>query len=171
MDLDIKKQLKNPLFYYIAVPAAMGIWALTAGALFFPKAVGNWKDSEEEYKTAQELMAQIIAIEPQRLAYKAEKGAEIGVFDFTQVINEFATAFSIPSANFTLNTRGETRRAGKRARSAALSIKSIDVEKTAKFLSTMLIRWPDLQCEMMSIEKLPQGKNNWKVDMTLTYYY
>lgn len=171
MDLDIKKHLKNPLFYYIAVPVVMGVWALVAGAVLFPKAVSNWKESQEEYKTAQDLMAQIIAIEPQRLAYKAEKGAQIGVFDFTAVINEFATSFSIPSANFTLNTRGETRRAGKRARSAVLSIKSIDIEKMTKFLSTMLIRWPDLQCEIMSIEKLPQGKDNWKVDMTLTYYY
>jgi len=171
MDIDIKKYIKSPLFYYIAVPAVMGIWAFVAGVVFYPKAVSSWKESQEEYKTAQDLMAQIIAIEPQRLAYKAEKGSQIGVFDFTQVINEFATTFSISSANFTLNTRGETRRAGKRARSAVLSIKSIDIEKTTKFLSTLLIRWPDLQCEILSIEKLPQGKDNWKVDMTLTYYY
>ncbi len=171
MDLDIKKHIKNPLFYYIAVPAVMGLWAFAAGVIFYPKAVSNWKDSREEYKTAQDLMAQIVAIEPQRLAYKAEKGTQVGVFDFTQVINEFATTFSIPSSNFTLNTRGETKRSGKRARSAQFSVKSIDIERLTKFLSTMLIRWPDLQCEIMSIEKLPQGKNNWKVDMTLTYYY
>lgn len=171
MDTEIKKYIKNPLFYYIAIPAVMALWAFLAGIIFYPKAVTNWKDSEEEFKAAQELMKQIIAIEPQRLAYKAEKGTEVGVFDFTQVINEFATTFSIPTSDFTLNTRGETRRSGKRARSAVLSIKSVDIEKTSKFLSTMLIRWPDLQCEVMGIEKQAPGKDNWKVDMTLTYYY
>jgi hypothetical protein len=87
------------------------------------------------------------------------------------VINEFASLFSIRTSDFTINTRGETRRAGKRAQSAVLSIKTIDIERMAKFLSTLLIRWPDLQCEILSLDKLPQGKNNWKVDMTLTYYY
>ena len=167
----MKKYLKNPFFYYAVIPAVAGIWAVAAGMVFYPRASSSLQDSQAEYKAAEELLAQIIAVEPQRLVYKQEKGTAVVDFDFTQVVNEFASLFSIPSSNFTLNTRGETRRAGKRARSAVLSIKTIDVEKTTKFLSTMLIRWPDLQCEILSLDKLPQGKNNWKVDMTLTYYY
>ena len=166
----MKKYLRNPFFYYALIPVLAGLWAVSAGLVFYPRAVSSLQEGQDEYKTAQELLAQIVAIEPQRLAYKQEKGVS-GDFDFTKVVNEFATVFSIPSSNFTLNTRGETKRAGKRARSAVLSIKSIDIEKTAKFLSTMLIRWPELQCEILSLEKLPQGKNNWKVDMTLTCYY
>jgi hypothetical protein len=167
----MKKYLNNPVFYYIALPAAACLWAALAGLVFYPRATSSWQESQAEYNAAEELLAQIIAVEPQRLAYKQEKGTAVVDFDFTQVINEFASLFSIPSSNFTLNTRGEIRKAGKRARSAVLSIKTIDIEKTTKFLSTMLIRWPDLQCEILSLDKLPQGKNNWKVDMTLTYYY
>ncbi len=167
----MKDYLKNPLFYYIAVPVILGVWAIAAGAVFYPRSVTAWQEGQDEYKTAEELLAQIIAIEPQRTIHKQQKGSTDGDFDFTQVVNEFAAAFSIPPANFTLNTRGETRRAGKRARSATLSIRTIDVEKASKFLSTMLIRWPDLQCENLTLEKLPQGKDNWRVDMTLTYYY
>lgn len=167
----MKAYLKNRVFYYIAVPSVLGIWAIAAGAVFYPRAVASWQQEKDEYAVAQDLLGQIVAIEPQRLTHQQEKGAASGDFDFTQVVNEFASAFSIPPANFTLNTRGETRRAGKRARSAALSIRTIDIEKASKFLSTMLIRWPDLQCESMTLEKLPQGKNNWRVDMTLTYYY
>ena len=167
----MKEYLKNPFFYYIAIPAILGIWAITAGAVLYPRATTSWQMNEEDYVNAQELLTQIIAIEPQRLTHQQKEGGVTGDFDFTQVVNEFASLFSIPPANFTLNTRGETRRAGKRARSATLSIRTIDVEKTAMFLSTMLIRWPDLQCENLTLEKLPQGKNNWRVDMTLTYYY
>ena len=167
----MKKYLNNPFFYYIAVPAAACIWAAAAGLVFYPRASTSWQDSQAEYEAAQELMAQIIAVEPQRLAFKQEKGTAVVDFGFTQVINEFASLFSIRTSDFTINTRGPTRRAGKLAQSAVLSIKTIDIERMAKFLSTLLIRWPDLQCEILSLDKLPQGKNNWKVDMTLTYYY
>jgi hypothetical protein len=167
----MKDYLKNPMFYYIAVPVVLCVWAILAGAVFYPRAVTAWTNGQEEYKIAQELLAQIIAIEPQRLTHKQEQGSSGGDFDFTKVVNDFAAAFSIPPANFTLNTRGETKRAGKRARPATLSIRTIDIEKMSKFLSVMLIRWPDLQCESLTLEKLPQGKNEWRIDMTLTYYY
>jgi hypothetical protein len=166
----MKDYLKNPRFYYFVVPLLAAVWAIAAGAVFYPRAVASWQEKQAEYKTAEEILAQIIAIEPQRLAFKQEKGTS-GDFNFTQVINDFTTLFSIPSSNFTLNTRGETKRAGKRAQSTVLSIKTIDIEKLSKFLSAMLIRWPDLQCEIFNLDKLPQGKNSWKVDMTLTYYY
>ena len=168
----MKKYLENPLFYYILVPVIAGIWAIAAAVIFYPRAVVALQESKEEYTATQELLAQIVAIEPQRLAYQKEKGSGgSGDFDFTRVINEFATLFSIPSADFTLNTRGETRRAGKRAQSAVLAIKTIDIEKRTKFLSGRLVRWPELQCETLNLEKIAPGKNNWKAEMTLTYYF
>lgn len=167
----MKEYIKNPLFYYVAVPSLLGIWAIAAGVIVYPRAATTLQQEKEDYTAAQELLAQILAIEPQRLAHQQEKGTVSGDFDFTRMVNDFASLFAIPPANFTLNTRGETRRAGKRARSATLSVRTIDIEKTAKFLSAMLIRWPELQCESLTLEKLPQGKNSWRVDMTLTYYY
>lgn len=166
----MKEYLKNPRFYYLVIPVFTAVWAVAAGVVFYPRAVSSWQEGQEEYKAAEDLLAKIIAIEPQRLAFKQEKGTA-GDFNFTQVVNDFASLFSIPSSNFTLNTRGETKRAGKRAQSTVLSIKTIDIEKVSKFISAMLIRWPDLQCEILNLDKLPQGKNNWKVDLTLTYYY
>lgn len=167
----IKEYLKNPIFYFIAVPAVLAIWVVLAMFVFYPSSIRNWEKQKQEYQQAQQLLKEILTIEPQRLTYKAKKDGAAEGFDFTYVVNEFATTFSIPSSDFVLSTRGQTRRAGKLARSAVLSIKSIDIEKMAKFLSTMLVRWPDLQCEMLAIEKLPNAKNLWKVDMTLTYYY
>ena len=35
----------------------------------------------------------------------------------------------------------------------------------------MLLRWPELKCEVLSFEKVKNTKNNWKVNMSLTYYY
>ena len=167
----MKEYLKHPFFYYIAIPVVLGVWAITAGAVLYPRAKTAWELGKEDYVNAQDLLAQIVAIEPQRLTHQQKEGEVAGDFDFTPIVNEFATALRIPPANFTLNTRPETRRAGKRAQSATLSIQTIDIEKTTMFLSTLLIRWPDLQCERLTLNNLPQGKDNWGVDMTLTYYY
>ncbi len=167
----MKDYLKNPLFYYITAAAVTGLWAIAAGTMLYPRSQTHWQQEKDDYVEAQTFLQQILTLEPKRLAHQEEEGTVTGDFDFTPVVNEFASLFSIPPANFTLNTRGETRQAGKRARSATLRIQTIDIENDANFLSAMLIRWPDLQCNSLSLEKLPQGKNNWRVDMRLTYYY
>ena len=141
---------ENPLFYYITICSVCRSVRLTAAVVFI-RALAMAKE-KQDYEAAEELLAQIIKIEPQRLTYQQKDGQTTGDFDFSRAVNEFAVLFSISPANFTLNTRGEIRRAGKRARSATLSIRTIDIERTAKFLSAMLVRWPELQCEQLTFE-------------------
>jgi hypothetical protein len=167
----MKKMLRNPNFYYLLVPVAALLWALTAGFIFYPKSVAAWQDSQSEYQNAQEWIEKLVTLQPKRLTFKVDPSAKPEEFDFTKTINEFAQVFSISSANYTSNVRGEVKRAGRQSRSAAVTIKSIDIERLAQFLSAMLLRWPDLNCEVLSLEKGKAGKNDWKAELTLTYYY
>jgi len=105
------------------------------------------------------------------LAYKVDEKAKPEEFDFTKTINDFARIFSISDSDYNLIVRGQTKRAGRQTRSATIVIKTIDIEKLAQFLSAMLLRWPELKCEVLSFEKVKNTKNNWKVNMSLTYYY
>ncbi len=167
----MKETLKNPNIYYILIPVLVGIWALMAGLVFYPRSVSAWQnDIKPEYEETQEWIEKLVAIEPQRLQYEIKPGSD-GQFDFGETINTLTQLFQIPSSNFTLNVRPEVPRAGKRARTATMSIKEIDVEKAARLLSAMLGQWPDLKCEMLGLDKAKTGKNNWKLEMTLTYYY
>lgn len=167
----MKAILRNPNLYYIAVPVLAAVWALLAGFVFYPGSVTAFEEeAKPEYTQSQEWIEKILPIQPQRLQYSIENGTN-RPFDFGEVITTLTQVFDIPTSRYTLNVRGEVNRAGKKARSATIDIKEIDVEKTARFLSTMLSGWPDLKCESLSLEKAKTGKDNWNVDMTLTYYY
>ena len=167
----MKDYFKNPNLYYIAVPAIAAVWALMAGAVFYPGSVSAWQDDAKiEYEKSQEWTEKILTVQPQRLQYKGE-GVTSGKFDFGDTISTFTQVFQIPTSKFTLNVREEVPKGGKRAQTATMKIKEIDIEKSARFLSAMLTGWPDLKCDVLGLEKAKTGKDNWNVDMTLTYYY
>jgi len=169
--MDIKVTLKNPNVYYIAAPIVAAVWALLAAVVYYPGAVKAYEqDMKPEYEKSQELIDQILTIQPQRLQYAIESSSD-RPFDFGEVVTTLTGVFEIPTSRYTLNVRGEVNKGNKNARSATMEIKEIDVERLARFLATMLTAWPDLECEKLSLEKAKTGKDNWNVDMTLTYYY
>jgi len=167
----MKIDLKDPNVYYILVPALVAMWAVTAGLVLYPKSVKAWEQSEAEYTKAQTLMDQLVTLQPERLAYKVDENAKSEDFDFTKTINEFAQALSIPPSNYNLTVRSEANRAGRKTRSATISIKTIDIEKLSQFLSALLLRWPDLKCDTLSFSKIKNAKNNWQAEISLTYFY
>ena len=167
----MKIDFKNPNVYYIAVPVIAGLWAILAGFVFYPSSIDAWDRSQTDFESVEKQIKQLVTLQPKRLAYKVDEKAEPEDFDFTRTISEFARVFSISDTNYNLAVRGPTKRAGRQTRSATIVIKTIDTEKLAQFLSAMLLRWPELKCEVLSFEKVKNTKNNWKVNMSLTYYY
>jgi hypothetical protein len=166
----MNKYLKNPLFYIIVVPILAGLWMLYSWTFAYPASVQKWEDSKTEYKEAQNMIEQILKIEPQRLTFKQEK-AQSTDFDYTNVMDQFTKEFNIAPDNYTLNVRGITKKSGKSVKGADLSIKTIDIENLCKFLSAVLTRWPELDCETFRLDKLEAGKNAWKVTLHFTYSY
>ena len=167
----MKIDYKNPTVYYIAVPVIAGLWAILAGFVFYPASIEAWEESRSDFESVEKQIKQLIALQPKRLDYKVDQKAKPEEFDFTKTINDFARVFSISDSNYNLTVRGQTKRAGRETRSATIVIKTIDIEKLAQFLSAMLLRWPELKCEVLSVEKVKKTKNNWKVNMSMTYYY
>lgn len=166
----MKDYMKNPMVYTVAVPLLAGLWLLYTWTAAYPGSIELLTQGKADYDEAQKLLGQILALEPQRLSYQQEKG-KTSEFDYTNVIDQFTKQFAIAPGDYTLSVRGATRKAGQTIKGADLSIKTIDIEKLSKFISALLIRWPELECERLAVEKLPAGKNNWKVTLRLTYKY
>ena len=167
----MKEHLKNPLFYMVAIPCLAGLWMLYTWMVAYPSSVKTWDNNWAECKDAQKTLEQILRMEPQRLAFKQEK-AQATDFDYTNVVDQFTKQFGIAPDNYTLNVRGATKKAGKTVKSADLAIKTIDIENFCKFLSALLARWPELECETLRLDRLPTGKDVWKVvNVHFTYYY
>lgn len=171
MNLKISKaSFKKVDTYFWLLPAAAGLWALLAAFLFYPASVQAWDDKQQEYEETEKWIAQILDIEPQRLQFKEEKG-QSAEFDYTTELNKFSKLFGIADSNYTLVTRDTMKRAGKSSKSADVTVKTADIETAARFISSLLIRWPDLQCEQLTLEKLSSGKNDWKIKLRFTYYF
>ena len=167
----MKDYLRNPMFYMVAMPVLAGAWMLYAWLLAYPSSVQKWTASKTEYEDTQKVLEQILRMEPQRLTFKQEK-SQATDFDYTNVIDQFTKQFGIAPDNYTLNVRGATKKAGKTVKSADLAIKTIDIENFCKFLSAVLARWPELECETLRLDRLPTAKNAWKVvNVHFTYYY
>ena len=167
----MKIDLKNPTVYYIAVPILAGIWAVMAGFVFYPRSLEAWDKGRSDADLVKKQIEQLVSLQPQRLIFAAKDGEKPEEFDYTKTINDFAKVFSISDTNYNVTVRGKAKRSGRQTQSATIAIKSIDTEKLAQFLSALLLRWPDLKCEVLSIEKIKNTKNNWKSNLSLTYYY
>ena len=166
----IKDFFKQADTYFWILPIAAGIWALLAAFIFYPSSVHAWQDKQAANNDAEVWFGRILEIEPQRLQYKADKG-QSSEFDYSREINNFSQLFGITPNNYTLTTRSEIKRGGKRSKSADLTIKSANIETTAQFISALLARWSDLQCEQLTLEKLPSAKDAWKIKLRFTYYF
>lgn len=167
----MKDKLKNPNLYYIAVPILAGIWALLAGFVFYPGAVKAWEeDAKPVYTESQQWMLKLIELQPQRLQFQVEQGKD-GEFDFGQSIDLLTMLFEIPPSKYTLSVRKAVNKGGKKSRTATMAIKELDIETTGRFVSAMLAISPDLKCDIISIDKAKSGKDNWNVDLTMTYKY
>jgi len=166
----MNKYLKSPMFYMIAVPITAGLWLLYSWAIAYPASMQKWQNSRTEYDEAQNMIKQILTLEPQRLTFNQEKTESIE-FDYTNVIDQFTREFNINPDNYTLNVRGMSKREGKSIKGADLSIKIIDIENLCKFLSAVLARWPELDCDTFRLDKIDAGKNAWKVTLHFSYTY
>ncbi len=161
---------KKPDTYFVVVPVLAALWAVAAGAVFYPRSVTTWQTEKGRYAEAENLLEQILEMEPERLDYEAQKGGSSD-FDYTAEVDRFAKEFGIPSSDYTLTVRQALKQRDRMRRSADLSFQSVKVETIAGFVSAMLFRWPDLQCEQITLEKVGGAKNEWKVKLRLLYYY
>ena len=166
----MKDYFKNPNLYYIAVPLAATVWVIFVAVFSMPTAGSKWDKKKEDYKLAQRLITKIVTLDPERLNYEARKGSS-GEFDYSIALEEITKLVHIPSSNLSLKGRRTIKSGGKLKRSANIDIEPVDIETLSRFISQILLRWPDLECNRLSIAKLPAGKDSWKATMEFIYTY
>ncbi len=162
---------KNPNFYYVIIPAIFAVWATFTWLISLPAAGENWKKQKKEFESAQQIVTRILEVAPEKLDYeKEEKKAK--EFDYFNVVDEFAKQWKIPASSYSLKVGKETKRSGRQiVKSATLSIKPVDMGKFINFLSSILSQWHKLQCDEITLTKQKSGKNVWKIDVKLVYYF
>ncbi|MBN1787911.1 MAG: hypothetical protein JW806_05890 [Sedimentisphaerales bacterium] len=166
----MKDITKEPIFYYILVPALLAIWPLWLLMLGIPSAEANYKKEVREYNDAEKLITEILEIDPQRLDYAKDK-KEGDAFDYITAVDQVTKVCRISSASYKLSSSPVRRRkGGQQNQDASMTIDRIDIEKLARFLSVMHMRWVNLQCTNLTLSKIKGEKNLWKADIRFIYY-
>ena len=166
----MKDYYKKANLYYTAVPLVATVFVIFVAAISLPAASRKWKNKQEDYAKAEDLIRKIVALDPERLNYKAKKGSS-GEFDHSTAVVEIIKLVKIPLSNYSLHGRGVSKSGGKLRKSADVTIDKVRIETLSRFISQILLRWPDLECDRLSIDKLPAGKDSWKATIKFVYTY
>jgi hypothetical protein len=166
----MKDIIRNPILYYILVPTVLVLWPLLVWAVYLPGAERSWEQEKNEYTKAQEIMVEILTLDPDRLAF-ADSNAVSADFSYANAVDRVATLCRIPTANYKLSSGIIITSAGQKSQGAKLGLKDVDITTFAKFVSTIQLRWSKLQCTQVKLTKKKPLPDRWDVDMDFKYYY
>jgi hypothetical protein len=162
--------IKNPILYYILVPAAIALWPLLAWAVYLPRAHRICEKERSDYIKAQEVMMEILTLDPDRLAFTDSNTAP-AEFSYANAIDKVATLCKMPSTNYKLSSGIIIKTQNEKSQNAKVSLKDVDVPTFARFLSTLQLRWVKLQCTNVKLTKKKALPDKWDIDIDFKYSF
>jgi hypothetical protein len=166
----MKDIYKNPILYYILIPVLVGLWPLLIWTVYLPNVKRSWNTDREQYNKAQKLMLEILTLDPDRLKFTDSNNSE-AEFDYAIAIDRVATLCKIPPANYKLSSGIMITSGGQKSQSAKVDLRDIDIAKFARFLSTIQLRYSNLQCSRVKLTKKKALADLWDADIDFKYYY
>ncbi len=166
----MKDIYKNPILYYILIPVIVCFWPLLVWAVYLPAAEKNNKDQQAQFKKAEAIMMEILTLDPDRRDF-ADSNDVDAEFNFDKAVARVASTSKIPPSKWDLNAVAPQTSSGQKNQSADVSLKQIDLVKFAEFLSTIQLRWANLQCNRVKLTQKPGLPDMWDVDIEFKYYY
>lgn len=166
----MKQIYRNPIFYYILIPVVVGLWPLLSRSIYLPKAQANWQEEKTQYDKARKIIIEILSIDPDRLGFAASK-ANAAEFDYADVIEKTARQCNISPTNYSLSSKPIRASGGQKSQRCRVVLKQVDITGIAKFLSTVQLRWQNLQCEKITLTKKKGLPDAWKAELSFKYYY
>jgi len=167
----MKEVYKDPLFYYVVVPAVLLLWPISVGFVYLPAAKQGLADDVVKYIEAQKIITEILEMETDRLDYlKTQKGGR-KEFDYGRAVNSVARSSRIPASAYKLSTRPKRSYRGQLVQICNVDLKDVSIRQFAEFLSNLQFRWPNLQAEKVTINKRGNQPDVWEIKLELKYYY
>ena len=164
----MKEIYKNPIFYYILVPAIVGLWPLFVWAIYLSAADKNLEAQQAQSKKAEAIMMEILTLDPDRSADANDTPAE---FTYDRAVERVARSCGIPPSKYKLNPGMPMTIGGQKSQSANVSLSQIDIVKFARFLSMIQLRCANLQCNRVKLTQKQSLPDMWDVDIGFKYYY
>jgi len=167
----MKDIYKNPILYCIVVPIIVALWPLLVWAIYLPAAQKDVEEQITQYKRAEPIMMEILALDPDRVEF-VDSNDTATEFTFGGAVDRIANLCRIPPSKCKLSSGMiiNTPKKGK-SQTAVVDLKQVDIATFAKFLSMIQLRWTNLQCERVELNKKEGQPDVWDVTIKFKYYY
>ena len=166
----MKDIYKNPILYCVVVPIIIGLWPLLVWAIYLPAAHKNIEDHKSQYKRAEDIMIEILTLDPDRLEF-ADSNDTAMEFTYGGAVDKVASLCNIPPSKYKVSTSMIITTREQKSQSATVDLKQVDIVKFARFLSMIQLRWANLQCERVKLTKKTNLPDTWDVNIEFKYYY
>lgn len=166
----MKDIFKNPIFYYILTPVVVCLWPLLVWGIYLPAAEENEKDQLAQFEKAEAIMMEILSLDPDRSEFVDSNDVDME-FTFDKAVARVASTSKIPPSKYKLSAGMLIKSRDGKSQSATVSLKQIDIVKFTEFLSTIQLRWANLQCNRVKLTQKPGLPDTWDVDIEFKYYY
>lgn len=161
---------KNPVFFYVLIPVVAAAWPLLVWGRYLPAAQKNLARWKGWFPDVNALAVEILRLEPDRLIEGAPQVKE--QFDYLTAISRAATKSGIPSGSYPHTTGMMARSSkGQQTQTATVTLKGVDIVQACKFLSTIQLDWPHLECTSIKLLQDKGTLDRWTVTMGLEYFY
>jgi len=164
----MKDIYKNPILHYVLVSVAVALWPLLVWAVYLPQAEKNCDDEQRQCREAERIMQEIYNLDPDRAIDANDTPTE---FTFGGAVDRAASLCSIPPSKYKLSSGMIITSRDQKSQSANVSLKQIDLEKFARFLSRIQLSWANLQCNRAKLTKKQGLPDMWDVDVEFKYYF
>jgi hypothetical protein len=170
-NIDYKKLIHDPKLYYILIPIVCALWPISVGLISLPAAQKTWQAEQDSFMQAEKAIIQIHDLDPERFIAGSNQ-AKTASFNFPNAVEQVAHSCNIPSTEYKLQSSAVQKTSGgQQTQDADVTLKQVDIATFSKFLSTMQLRWADLQCSSVKLTKQKGTADNWKADMKFKFYF
>lgn len=147
------------------------LWPLLVWVVYLPAVEKNWKAEKEQYDQAQKIMEDLLKLDPDRLDF-ADSKTTSAEFDYATAVDKVASRCRISSTSYSINSRPiRISSGGQKTQNCQVILKDVDITKFAEFLSTIQLRWENLECERLTLTHNKGLPDSWKVEVGFKYYH
>lgn len=166
----MKEIYKNPILYFIITPVIIALWPLLVSTVYLPNTQDDWDEGKAQYEKAAKVMEEILKLDPERLDFAGSQKSS-AQFDYIDAVADVASRTRIASSNYKISSGMPITSGDQKSQNAQVTLLEVNIAKFADFLSTLQLRWSNLQCTQISLKKKKGLPDTWKVDLKFKYYF
>jgi hypothetical protein len=159
---------KKPVFYYIFIPAVAALWPCSVAFVSLPHSRQAFINEQKSYSDANEVMFNILAIDPDR-SKNANVKNPAKTFDYFTAVGDIARSCNISTP--TISSQPARTVENRKMQEATVTLQKVNISSFANFLSALQRRWANLECESIILDKQKGLPDVWKATVKFRYHF